>query len=132
MKTPTKFTFNSGRLYTEAGQVIHVEIVDGRLWFHDESRMVSGSFEYHDAQLNSEREIRELVMFLYDRGQYRNERPAPMGAARRIARFVVTFDTLDGGHGLSYETTTAKDVEAAIEDCKDQYPESTNHSVYET
>jgi hypothetical protein len=75
-----EFTFNTGRLYQNDGQIINVETTPDRIYFYDESRMIAGSFEA--GNLSGEREVREAVMFCYDRGIYRNELCPRRGEAR--------------------------------------------------
>jgi hypothetical protein len=67
-----KFSFNTGRRYTDDGQIINVEVRPDRIYFHDESRGIAGSVEKPMPGL-SEREIREHVLHCYDYGAYRNE-----------------------------------------------------------
>jgi hypothetical protein len=79
-KSDMRFTFNTGRLYTKEGQIIHVEIADGRVWFNDESRGIPGSFELCNTW--DEYAVRELVMANYDHGNYRGESSPCPGDAR--------------------------------------------------
>lgn len=68
-----KFEFNTGRLYTKEGQIIRVEIADGRCWFYDESRGIAGSIEWNRYDGPSQREVQEIVMQAYDHGNTRYE-----------------------------------------------------------
>ena len=76
-----KFTFNTGRSYTEEGQVIHVEVADGRIWFNDTSRGIAGSMECQNHTL-SQRELEAAIMYCYDRGLCRYEPIPKAGEAR--------------------------------------------------
>lgn len=79
-----KFSFNTGRPYTEQGQLIHVEYDpnENTTYFHDESRMVSGKFPHTYADM-SESRLKELTMMAYDNGMYFNTPLPPSGMARR-------------------------------------------------
>lgn len=74
-------TFNTGRAYTDQGQIIHAEISDGRCWFHDISRGIAGSFECLAIDL-SPYTIESLVITSYDFGNYRTERSPSVFQAR--------------------------------------------------
>lgn len=81
MKT-IKFTFNTGRMYTEAGQIIHVEVLPHeRIYFHDESRGIAASFPYQQGVV-SQSYVEELVMRCYDHGTVTYERMPKRGEAR--------------------------------------------------
>lgn len=86
-----KFTFNTYREYTEHGQIICVEVSDGRLWFHDQSRNIAGSLPYNEIDPEwpfptsrevQERDIKSYLMIGYDSGAYRPESLPQIGMAR--------------------------------------------------
>ena len=71
-----RFTFNTGRLYTNEGQVITVDWDPAScvVLFNDHSRMISGEtelslgFRYQGA--NGPRNLIRALMAKYDAGQY--------------------------------------------------------------
>lgn len=81
-----RHSFNTGRPYTTAGQTIHIEYDpnENMIYFHDESRMVSGKFPSCYADM-SPRRLQELTIMAYDNGLYQNTPRPPSGAARRAS-----------------------------------------------
>lgn len=77
-------SFNTGRPYTTEGQKIHIEYEPNTntIYFHDESRMVSGKFPSCYADM-APRRLQELVLMAYDNGLYQNTPLPPSGMARR-------------------------------------------------
>jgi hypothetical protein len=67
-----RIQFNTGRLYTQEGQVI-VATNDGTtIQFHDTSRMVAGWIECNEFTRDlTSTELAKHVMHCYDRGMYR-------------------------------------------------------------
>jgi hypothetical protein len=79
-----KITFNTGRAYTVDGQVIIAEVSSGRIWFADISRQVFGSFRALPGHAYSEKDIKDDVMYHYDRNLCRYEGTPPRGEARPL------------------------------------------------
>lgn len=69
-----KFTFNTGRFYTEAGQIIEVEVIGDIVYFHDTSRMIDGHFKCME-QGSNERRLKEVVMLAYDNSMFTYGKP---------------------------------------------------------
>ena len=65
-----KTVFNTGRHYTEQGQIIAAVYRDGIVSFYDVSRCVDGSFEPETPIVN-EAELQSLLMHRYDHGDYK-------------------------------------------------------------
>lgn len=70
-----KISFNTGRLYTQEGQVITAEInEDAEVNFVDHSRMIAGSFiapPFRGDLPDPERRLARIVMSAYDHHEYR-------------------------------------------------------------
>jgi hypothetical protein len=88
-----KFTFNTGRQYTAAGQIIRVEVeylgewdandtADARVWFYDESRGIAGSFDTYCFTTDRPLDIQRSVLAAYDSSKYRTESLPSTGGAR--------------------------------------------------
>lgn len=90
-----KFTFNTGRPYSKDGQIIHVEVEDcepltndiikAKVWFHDETRMISASAAFYLFTGYTQEEVEHRLMRSYDAGRYTLEANAPKGQARASA-----------------------------------------------
>lgn len=76
-----KHTFNTGRGYTATGQIINVEVAEGRLWFYDESRGIAGSLECSRGE-HTAHTLETLCLTNYDFGNYRHEPLPKSGQAR--------------------------------------------------
>ena len=50
-----QITFNTGRQYTASGQVItaRFDVVSGKVWFNDHSRMVDGAFDVQSGDIEA-------------------------------------------------------------------------------
>lgn len=76
MKEMFRFTFNTGRRYSEEGQVITVSLrEDGSALFHDHSRGVAGRLSHPASAALShtctaQAILRRDLMFEYDRNHY--------------------------------------------------------------
>lgn len=81
----TQITFNTGRSYTEEGQIItaifiperqddYWEVQIGTLYFNDESRGIIGKFDKAQFLLGdiSPLEMETVLMAMYDKGGYDN------------------------------------------------------------
>lgn len=79
-----KHQFNTGRAYTDNGQVVTAEVAEGRIWFHDESRGIAGSIEYGGSHMLTKHGLETLVLTNYDFGNYRPEQLPRQGEARRV------------------------------------------------
>lgn len=64
-----RLQWNTGRLYTEDGQRIVAETVEGGIIFHDIDRCIDG-FVPTVMSPRDTYEMREIVMFNYDHTQY--------------------------------------------------------------
>jgi len=64
-------SFNTGREYTEAGQIINYEIVDGAILFYDVSRHIPGKITPTESLVDLT-ELQEWMILLdyYDSGDY--------------------------------------------------------------
>ena len=69
-----KMTFNTGRGYTEEGQVITVEVdrKNEAIHFVDHSRGVRGKIPYVGSGQLAKQRLADLVMQCYDLGNYSN------------------------------------------------------------
>ena len=65
-----QFQFNTGRGYSEFGQRIVVRTVGDGIRFHDVDRNIEGFILCNSTHLESKSEIKEILMFCYDRGIY--------------------------------------------------------------
>lgn len=66
-----KTVFNTGRHYTDDGQIIAAVYRDGIVSFYDVSRMIDGSFTPKTPIVN-EAQLQSVLMHRYDHGEYKN------------------------------------------------------------
>jgi hypothetical protein len=66
-------TWNTGRKYTAAGQIIRARVMpDGSIVFADTSRAVDGLIDKPPVEIDSELTLKTLVMRAYDSHAYRS------------------------------------------------------------
>ena len=65
-----QFQFNTGRQYGPEGQRIVVKTTSDGIRFHDVDRGIEGFIKCNPVHLESKSEIKEILMFCYDRGVY--------------------------------------------------------------
>lgn len=68
-----QFQFNTGRQYSEHGQRIVVKTASDGIRFHDVDRGIEGFIKCNPVHLESKSEIKEILMFCYDRGIYEDD-----------------------------------------------------------
>jgi hypothetical protein len=123
---PTQMTYewNTGRLYTEKGQIIKATLDGDIVTFTDYSRMIDGSFRvYNPRTIQAPYQLQEVVMFFYDRGFYtykgfadRKTAPGQTYTVEEIQRLLAATDNLlkwAGAHRARGEAEYDQDVAEA-------------------
>lgn len=68
-----KIAFNTGRLYTSAGQRIGAWVENDVCYFVDFDRMVTGYFKCLKHCIGSNSDFAKHIVYIYDKGQYNME-----------------------------------------------------------